>query len=120
MKPITSSWAIDVDDTLQSRVEDGSLVFRGPGRTVSIDCMGKRESREETVARLRAEAAPALVDECDGVVHRLVFAGAGGGPFTLHAYAVDDREVLMMAIRYDDASDADWACAVGRSASRRR
>jgi hypothetical protein len=60
LRGITAEWSIDIDDTYQHRVENGSLIFWKPGRTIYIIVWGRpnQQPKEQTLAWIKSQADP--------------------------------------------------------------
>lgn len=124
MRRITESWLVDVDETYESWVEDGSLAFAKPGRTIWIDCWGDGDepSRQEIIDLIRTEASPDRDDlfetDEEGVfkyAYRLVEFEDGGRRFAVYAFAVVEGSYLQVSIYFDDPKDKPWGEAFARS-----
>lgn len=124
MKRITENWLIDVDKTYESWVEDDSLAFAKPGRTIWVDCWGDGDepSRQEIIDLIKTEASPDRddlfeIDE-DGVykyAYRLVEFEDGARRFAVYAFAVVEGNYLQISIYFDDPKDKVWSEAFARS-----
>lgn len=124
MKRITENWLIDVDKTYESWVEDDSLAFAKPGRTIWIDCWGDGDepSRQEIIDLIKTEASPDRddlfeIDE-DGVykyAYRLVEFEDGTRRFAVYAFAVVEGNYLQISIYFDDPKDKAWSEAFAKS-----
>jgi hypothetical protein len=124
MKRITENWLIDVDKTYESWVEDDSLAFAKPGRTIWVDCWGDGDepSRQEIIDLIKTEASPDRddlfeIDE-DGVykyAYRLVEFEDGVRRFAVYAFAVVEGNYLQISIYFDDPKDKVWSEAFAKS-----
>ncbi|RLS43157.1 MAG: hypothetical protein DWH81_03025 [Planctomycetota bacterium] len=124
MRRITENWLIDMDTTYETWVEDGSLAFAKPGRTIWIDCWGDGDepSKSEIVALIKSEASPDrddLFEADEGEVYRyayrLVEFEDGGRRFAVYAFAVVEGNYLQVAIYFDDPQDKPWGESLARS-----
>lgn len=126
MRRITENWLIDLDSSYESWVEDGSLAFAQPGRTIWIDCWGDGDepTKGEIVSLVKSEASPDRddlfeVDEA-GVykyAYRLVEFEDGARRFAVYAFAVVEGNYLQVAIYFDDPRDKPWGEALAKSIS---
>lgn len=123
MRRITENWSVGIDESFQRRVEDGSLVFWRPGRTVWIICWGdgRTPTKREALALIKEDASPARQElfEEDGEVYRfgyLLVEGKGRKrQSAVYGFAVVEGEYIQLAAYFDAASDQAWAEAVARS-----
>jgi len=64
---ITQNWSVDIDDSFNRRVDDGSLVFWKPGLTAWINCWGNgvEPGKAAAVQFIREDASLDRVDVMD-------------------------------------------------------
>ena len=122
MRRITENWLIDIDTTYETWVEDGSLAFAKPGRTIWIDCWGDGDepSKGEIVALIKSEASPDRDDlfemeegEVYRYAYRLVEFEEGGRRFAVYAFAdPQDKpwgEALARSVQYSPVESLDFS-----------
>lgn len=124
MRRITENWCVDIDTTYENWVEEGSLAFAKPGRTIWIDCWGDGDepSKGEIIALIKSEASPDRDDlfeadegELYKYAYRLVEFEEGVRRFAVYAFAVVEGSYLQVAIYFDDPKDKPWSEALARS-----
>lgn len=121
MRQITKNWFVNIDSSFQRRVEDGSLVFWQPGKTVWINCWGdgNRPTKLEAIQAIRQEAAPnrrQILDGEDGEMFRFVYAltetEGGTTRYAAYSFTLVEDEYLQMAVYFDSLGDRQWALDV--------
>lgn len=127
MKQISEDWWISIDDTYKTRVDDGSLVFWRPERTVWIniwkdnDGRSGRERLAEWVRDRHASAADLYQTEDNGLLRFGYLLeepeDEGGERLGVYSYTVGASSTVQMACYFDLKEDQDWAVAVSRSLS---
>lgn len=127
MQQISEDWWIGIDDSYKTRVDDGSLVFWRPERTVWIniwkDNDGRtcRERLAEWVKDRDAAAADLYQTEDNGLLRFAYLLeepeDEGGERLGVYSYTVGASSTVQMACYFDLKEDQGWAVAVSRSLS---
>lgn len=127
MKQISAEWWIGLDDSYRERVDDGSLVFWRPERTVWINIWKDADGRtpRERLDGWRANRAPDAADLYETEDHGLLRYGylleepedEGGHRLGVYSFTVGASSTVQMACYFDLENDLGWATAVSRSLS---
>jgi hypothetical protein len=127
MQRISDDWWIGIDDTYRTRVEDGSLVFWRPERTIWISLWKDHDGRtvserlERWVAERSAGATDLFKQEDNGLIrfgYLLEEPEEGGGQrLGLYSFTVNDSYTVQMVCYFDLKEDLPWATAVSKSLS---
>lgn len=127
MQQISADWWIGLDDSYKTRVDDGSLVFWKPERTVWINIWKEGDGRppRERLAVWKEDrhvAASDLFEESAPDVLRFAYLleepeDEGGHRLGVYSFTVSETSTVQMACYFDLREDLDWAVAVARSLS---
>jgi hypothetical protein len=129
MKQISHDWWISIDETYKTRVDEGSLVFWRPERTIWINIWNDanrgtpRERLDYWTHDRHADATDLFAhDDDDGTLLRFGYLleepeDEGGRRLGLYSYTVAASSTVQMACYFDLDEDAAWAEAVSRSLS---
>jgi hypothetical protein len=123
---VDDRWSIERTPGLQGRVVDGSHRFYGPGRTVFLDALTRRESDadlEDLLAALLqgAPSVPAeqqLTEREPGCLRHAFWTSAvreGKEQHTLYGFVVVPGAALVTGCVFDETEDLAWARHVWRS-----
>ena len=124
MRQITENWWIDVDKSFGHRIEDGSIVFWKPGRTIWINCWGDGVSptKAEALAGILEDADPhrrQIADEDDNEVYRFIYSlveeDGSAIRYAVYLFAIVDGEYLQIGVYVDALDDLAWAVYFAKS-----
>ncbi|MEU9804492.1 DUF2199 domain-containing protein [Mycobacterium sp. NPDC050853] len=124
---LSRGWGIERSAGLAWTTEDRTLVFTGPGRSVSVDVFGDRDDRpQDQFLRELLAFAPGVppdheyTDHTDGVLRHAFWrvVDADGQPeHQFYGQIVANGSAVWLVCVYDDPTDHDWAWHVFRSVS---
>ncbi len=127
MRRISDDWWIGIDETYRTRVEDGSLVFWRPERTIWIslwkdhDGRTVRERLDTWIAERNASATDLFKQEDNGLLRFGYLLEepeeAGGQRLGVYSFTVSESYTVQMACYFDLEEDIAWATAVSKSLS---
>ncbi|WP_160311561.1 DUF2199 domain-containing protein [Streptacidiphilus melanogenes] len=123
---VDGRWSIERTPGLQGRVVDGSHRFYGPGRTVFLDALTRREPDADLEAQLAAllQGAPSvpaeqqLTEREPGCLRHAFWTTTvreGKEQHTLYGFVVVPGAALVTGCVFDETADLAWARHVWRS-----
>jgi len=125
MQRISDDWWIGIDGSYRTRVEDSSLVFWRPERTIWIslwkdhDGRTVRERLDTWIADRHAGATDLYEQEDNGLLRFGYLLeepeDAGGHRLGVYSYTVSEAFTVQMACYFDLREDLGWATAVSKS-----
>jgi hypothetical protein len=124
-RQLTKEWSISLDSSFKARMDEATLVFVSPGRTVMISVWGnpKGQSSEERLIALKKTANPSPVERFEPAHPSLCrFAyllmesdDERGARWALYAFTLAAAGEIHIAIYFDDKADLDWALSTWES-----
>jgi len=121
---LTSTWSLELPNSFNRRVEDGSLVIWHPGFTIWASAW-KYDDGQSTEARLQEIKDMASserfdeITETDGSLMRFAYRldedSEDERQPALQSYVLSPDSELVLAIYFDDPADLDKALQIWRS-----